>query len=46
MQNFRKKIEKTVIKTANLLQHKGIYKTIQVILYGNNRNVAPSCCKW
>ena len=46
MQNFRKKIEKTVFETANLLKDKGIFKTIQYILYGNNKNIAPSCCKW
>lgn len=41
MQNFRKKIEKTVFETAKLLQDKGLYKTIQTILYGNKKNVAP-----
>lgn len=46
MQNFRKKIEKTVFKIANLLQNKGIFKTIQTILYGNSKNVAPLETHW
>ena len=41
MQNFRKKIEKTVIKTANSIQTKGLFKTIQTIIYGNTKNIAP-----
>lgn len=41
MQNFRKRIEKTVINLANQLKDKGLFTTIQIILYGNNKNVAP-----
>jgi len=46
MQNFRKKIEKTVFETANLLQNKGIYKTIQYLLYGNQKHIAPIETRW
>lgn len=43
---MRTKIEKTVIKVANLLKEKGLFKTIQIILYGNNKNIAPKETKW
>ena len=46
MQNFRKKIEKTVFKIAKDLKDKGLYKTIQTILYGKNKNVAPIETHW
>lgn len=46
MQNFRNKIEKTVFVIANNLQHKGIFKTIQIILYGENKNIAPRETRW
>ena len=43
---MRNKIENSLIQLANSIKDKGLYKTIQYILYGNNKNVAPNCCKW
>ena len=44
--NTQDKIEKQIDMLSNLLMNRGIFGTIQFILYGNNKNIAPDCCKW
>lgn len=44
--NTRDKIEKKIDKLSNLLKNRGIFGTIQFILYGNKKNIAPKECKW
>jgi len=46
LQNFRKKIKKTVKRIASNLQQKGLYNTISYELYGGQTNIAPKETSW
>jgi len=39
-------MKNTVNKIAKKLEKKGLFKTIQYILYGKQKNVMPNVCKW
>lgn len=43
---MRTSIENYIHNLAKIWQENGLYKAIQTLLFGNNRNVCPRGCKW
>lgn len=43
---MRKSIENSIITFVNNVRFLGLFKTIQLVLFDNQKNVCPRGCKW